>query len=104
MAGAEYPFIAAAYIDGQRGRVANLGVDIELLRAAVPDVPLGGAETSQLAARALGTDDEWTIAFALRALPFVRVPPIGPWPHTKPPPYVLRRDTLPDPVEAAIRV
>jgi hypothetical protein len=104
MAGAEYPFIAAAYIDGQRGRVANLGVDIESLRTAVPDVPLGGAETRQLAARALGTDDEWTIAFALRALPFVRVPPIGPWPHTKAPPYVLRRDTLPDPVEAAIRV
>jgi len=104
MAGTEYPSIAAAYIDSQRGRVANLGVDVESLRAAVPDEPLSGAEIRELASRVLATDDEWTISFALRWLPFVRVPPAGPWPHTKPPPYVLRRDPLPGPGEAAVHV
>jgi hypothetical protein len=104
MAGAEYPFIAAAYIESQRGRVANLGVDVESVRAALPDGPLGGAEIRELAARALQTDDEWTISFALRWLPFVRVPPVGPWPHTKPPPSVLRRDSLPEAGEAAVHV
>jgi hypothetical protein len=104
MAGTEYPFVAAAYIDAQRGRVANLGVDVEALRAAVPDGPLSGAEIRELASHVLGTDDQWTIAFALRWLPFVRVPPVGPWPHTKPPPYVLRRDPLPEAGEAAAHV
>jgi hypothetical protein len=52
----------------------------------------------------LGTDDQWTIAFTLRWLPFVRLPPIGPWPHTKPPPCVLHRHSLPDPAESAVRV
>ena len=37
----------------------------------------------------LGTDDRWDVSFALRALPFVRAAPVGPWPHTKPPPYRL---------------
>jgi hypothetical protein len=104
MAGTEYPFIAAAYIDSQRGRVANLDVDVESLRAAVPDEPLSGAEIRELASRVLATDDEWTVSFALRWLPFVRVPPVGPWPHTKPPPSVLRRDPLPDPGEASAHV
>jgi hypothetical protein len=104
IAGTEYPFVAAAYIDAQRGRVANLGVDVEALRAALPDGPLSGAEIRELASHVLGTDDQWTIAFALRWLPFVRVPPVGPWPHTKPPPCVLRRDPLPEAGEAAARV
>jgi hypothetical protein len=104
MAGVEYPFIAAAYIDSQSGRVSKLGVDVESLRAAVPDEPLSGPQMRELAAGVLGTDDEWTISFALRWLPFVRVPPLGPWPHAKPSPYVLRRDALPDAAEAARRV
>jgi hypothetical protein len=104
MARTEYPFIAAAYIESQRGRVANLGVDLEALRAAVPAGPLDGAELRNVAAKALATDDEWTIAFALRWLPFVRMPPVGPWPHTKPSPYVLHRDPLPDAAEAAVHV
>lgn len=104
MAGVEYPFIAAAYIDAQSGRVANLRADLEALRAAFPDEPLAGARVRELAAEALGTDDEWTVSFALRALPFVRVPPAGPWPHTKPPPSVLRREPLPDAAEAATRI
>jgi hypothetical protein len=104
MAGTEYPFIAAAYIESQRGRVANLGVDVESLRAAIPVEPLSGAELRALASRVLATDDEWTISFALRWLPFVRVPPVGSWPHTKPPPSVLCRDPLPDSSEAAVHV
>ncbi len=104
MAAARYPFIVAAKIDKERGRIANLGVDIESFRAAFPDEPLSGAAIREVAARALGTDDEWTVSFALRALPFVRVPPLGPWPHTKPPSAVLYRKPLPDAGEAAIRV
>jgi hypothetical protein len=104
MAGSEYPFIAAAYIESQRGRVANLGVDVESLRAAIPVEPLSGAELRALASRVLATDVEWTISFALRWLPFVRVPPVGSWPHTKPPPSVLCRDPLPDSSEAAVHV
>jgi hypothetical protein len=104
MAATEYPSIEAACIDAQRGRIANLGVDVAGLRDALPDGPLDSAETRELASRVLGTDDEWTIAFSMRALPFVRVPPVGPWPHTKPPPYMLHRDPLPDPAVAATRV
>jgi hypothetical protein len=104
MAAAEYPFIVAAKVDKERGRIANLGVDLEALRAAFPSEPLSGAAIREVAARALGTDDEWTVAFALRALPFVRLPPVGPWPQTKPPSAVLYRDPLPDATEAAIRV
>ncbi|MDX6451378.1 MAG: hypothetical protein QOH16_1427 [Gaiellaceae bacterium] len=104
MAGTEYPFIAAAYIESQRGRVANLGVDVESLRVSIPGEPLSGAELRELASRVLATDDIWTISFALRWLPFVRVPPVGSWPHTKPPPSVLRRDSLPDAGEAATHV
>jgi hypothetical protein len=103
-AAAQYPFIAAAKIDKERVRIANLGVDLDSFRAAFPDEPLSGAAIREVAARALGTEDEWTVAFALRALPFVRLPPVGPWPHTKPPPAVLYRDPLPDAGEATIRV
>ena len=104
MAAAQYPFIVAAKIDKERGRIANLGVDMESLRAAFPDEPLSGTAIREVAARALGTEDEWTVSFALRALPFVRLPPGGPWPHTKPPPAVLYREPLPDAGEAATRV
>jgi hypothetical protein len=104
MAAAEYPYIESACIDTQRGRIANLGVDLNELRAAFPDEPLEAATGRELAAQVLGTDDEWTISFALRALPFVRQPPTGPWPHTKPTPHTLWPESLPDPQEAAIRV
>jgi hypothetical protein len=33
----------------------------------------------------LGTDDVWTVSFAFRALPFLRLAPVGVWPHTKVP-------------------
>ena len=104
MSGAEYPFIASAYIESGRGRSTGLGVDLEALRSAVPAEPLSGAELTALGHRVLGTDDRWTVAFAWRALPFVRLPPVGPWPHTKPPPYLLWREPLPDAQESSTRV
>jgi len=104
MAAAEFPYLVSAYIESQRGRQKGLRVDVEALRAAVPDVPLSNAELFELGYRVLGTDDRWTVAFAYRALPFVRTTPTGPWPHTKPSPFTLWRAPLPDAEESAARV
>ena len=52
----------------------------------------------------LGTDDVWTVAFACRALPFVRTAPVGEWPHTKPSLSVLLRESLPDARDSAVRI
>jgi hypothetical protein len=97
-----YPFIESAHIESQRGRVARLGVDLDALFAAWPEEPV--QEPDALAARLLGTDDRWTIAFALRALPWVRTEPVGDWPHTKPSPSVPWREPLAPPAEGAARV
>jgi hypothetical protein len=104
MAGSEFPYLVSAYIDAQRGRTAGLGVDIEALRAAVPHGPRSSRELNELAHRVLATDDVWTVAFAWRALPFVRIAPVGPWPHTKVSPSVLWREPLPDAQTSATRV
>jgi hypothetical protein len=104
MARDEFPYIASARIEAGRGRTEKLPVDVEALRDALPDRPLAAAELRELAEQVLGTDDRWTISFALRALPFVRVGVIGPWPHTKPPPAELWREPLPEPQDAATRV
>lgn len=104
LSAAEYPYIAAGYIESERGRTAGLGVDVEALRAAVPDEPVTSRELSELGQRVLGTDDQWTVAFAYRALPFQRTAPVGPWPHTKASPYVLWREPLPDAQESSARV
>ena len=104
MAREDYPSIASASIDARRGRTDNLGVDLDALRAALPDGPLPRAEVRAIAHRVLGTDDDWTVAFALRALPFVRDGVVGPWPHTKPPRVRVWREPLPDPQEGATRV
>ena len=100
----EYAHIIAARMEAGRGRTENLGVDIEALRGALPDRPLTSAEVKRIAEEVLGTTDRWTVAFALRALPLVRVGVVGPWPHTKPPPARVWREPLPDPQEAATRV
>ncbi len=100
----EYSYVAAAYIESQRGRQEGLGVDIEALRAAVPEAPMTSAELFELGYRVLDTDDRWTVAFAYRALPFVRTAPTGPWPHTTPSPFVLWREPLPAADESAVRV
>ncbi|MDX6514113.1 MAG: hypothetical protein QOE36_3617, partial [Gaiellaceae bacterium] len=100
----DFPFLQTAYIESRRGRSTNLGVDLGALRAAFPDRPLTGKEVFELAGQALGTDDRWTIAFALRALTFVRTPPLGAWPHHAPSPAVIVRDPLPSPEEGAARV
>jgi hypothetical protein len=104
VARAEFPYIVSSYIESQRGRTEGLGVDIEALRAAVPAAPLSAAELNELAQRVLGTDDFWTVSFALRALPFVRTESVGPWPHTKPSPALLWREPLPDARESSTRV
>jgi len=100
----DYPYLVSACIDARRGRTENLGVDIGALRRALPKGPLPSAELEEITRRVLGTDDRWTIAFALRALPWVRVGVVGPWPHTKPPPAALWREPLPDPQASATRV
>lgn len=104
MAREEYPYLASAYVESERARTEGLGVDVELLRAALPDEPVTSAELFDLGYRVLGTDDRWTVAFAYRALPFVRTAPLGEWPHTKPSPFALWREPLPDAQESATRV
>jgi hypothetical protein len=104
MSGRDYPHHVSAYIESQRGRSDGLGVDLDALRRAVPDVPVTSAQLFELGHRVLETDDRWTVAFALRALPFVRTAPIGVWPHTKPSPFLLWRLPLPDAAESACRV
>jgi len=104
MSRGDYPFHASSYIESQRGRSEGLGVDIEALRRAVPATPLPSAELTELGHRVLETDDRWTVAFAFRALPFVRTDPVGAWPHTKPSPWVLWRQPLPDAMESSARV
>jgi hypothetical protein len=100
----DYPAIVSSYIESQRGRIAGLGVDIERLWRAVPDRATSSSELFEIGHRALGTDDHWTVAFAYRALPFVRAAPTGPWPHTKPSPFVPWREPLPDAQESAVHV
>jgi len=104
MTRADYPYLASAVIDSYRGRTTNLALDLDLLRRALPKRRLERGEVEAVATRVLGTDDRWTIAFALRALPFVRDGVVGSWPHTKPPPVRLWREPLPDPQESAERV
>jgi hypothetical protein len=104
MSGAEYPYIVSSYIASQRARSAGLAVDLPALWRAVPDEPLSSAEMFELGYRVLETDDRWTVAFAYRALPFVRTAPIGPWPHTKPSPFLPWREELPDAQESATRI
>src|SRR5262249_32403633 len=99
-----YPLLVSAKIDAIRGRTNNLAVDVEALRCAVPQVSIDGEELRSIAQQVLGTDDRWTVEFALRALPFVRDGVVGPWPHTKPSPARLWRDPLPDSQESAARV
>jgi winged helix DNA-binding protein len=99
-----YPFVVAAHVEAQRGRVKGLGTDPAALLAQWPDEPMTGAEAFAFAAERLGTDDRWTIAFTLRAMPWTRTAPLGDWPHTKPSPEVPWREPLPDPVDGAARV
>jgi hypothetical protein len=100
----DFPSIASAYIDSVRGRTEGLGVDIDDLRAALPAEPVTGNDLMELGHRVFDTDDRWTVAFAYRALPFVRAEPVGPWPHTKPSPVRLWDEPLPDAPESAVRV
>jgi len=97
-----YPFIQSAHIESQQGRINGLGTDPVALAAQWPDEPVKDAYA--VGGRLLGTDDRWTIAFTLRAMPWVRLPPVGEWPHTKPTPFVLWDEPLAAPEEGAARV
>jgi len=99
-----FPALVSAKIEAVRGRTENLGVDIDALRRAIPRRAVSGDELREIARDALGTDDRWTVEFALRALPFVRDGLVGPWPHTKPGTIRLWREPLPDAQESATRV
>ena len=99
-----YPALVSAKIDSVRGRTENLDVDVDALRRALPRRALSDEELRDLARRTLGTDDRWTLEFALRALPFVRDGNVGAWPHTKPGPVRLWREPLPEPQESAARI
>jgi hypothetical protein len=98
----DFPDLQAGYIESLRGR--RLEVDLDKLRAAIPERPLTAKEFFAVAGEALGTDDRWTIAFALRRIPTFRMPPEGPWPHTKPTPSLPWTEPLPPPDEAVARV
>jgi hypothetical protein len=100
----EFPHIVAGAIEAHRGRTEGLGVDLEALWTSLPDEPISAAEAFELGHRVLRTDDRWTVAFALRAIPFTRCEPIGAWPHTKPSRDLVWREPLPDPVESSVRV
>jgi hypothetical protein len=99
-----FPVLASAWIESGRGRTENRGYDVDALRRAVPRRALQPGEPEAIAARVLGTDERWHVAFALRTLPFVREGAVGPWPHTKPGPVRLWRERLPDPASSAVRV
>jgi hypothetical protein len=100
----DYPALFSAFLEAGRRRTDGLGVDLEALRGAVGDRPLSGPELHELGRRVLETDDRWTVAFAWRALPLVRTAPVGPWPHTKPSPYVLWPGLLPGAAQSAAHV
>ena len=100
----DFPYVAAAYVDAQRGRIDNLGVDLQALAAAIPDRPVTSKELFEIAAGALGTDDRWTLSFALRGIPAARLPPVGPWPHHKPSPELVWREPLPSAEDGALLV
>jgi hypothetical protein len=97
----DFPALAAGSVESLRGR--KLDVDLDALRRALPARPLTSRETFEIAGKTLGTDDRWTIAFALRRLAWVRTPSEGPWPHTKPTPAFVWPEPLPAPAEGVAR-
>jgi hypothetical protein len=86
----DYPFIAAAHLPKQKRRAEGRGVDVDLLRAALPPGPLG-PEANEL----VGSDDAWTVNFAFRALPLVSIPPSGTWRYHRAGRVELWREPLP---------
>ncbi|MBA2474627.1 MAG: winged helix DNA-binding domain-containing protein [Actinobacteria bacterium] len=104
MAREDFPDFVSAYVDGQRGRAERRGADLEALSTALPDGPVSVQEVRRLAREALGVDDEWTIAFALRCIPHVLLPPSGTWRFHGTRTIVRWQERLPPPDEAAARV
>ena len=103
---ADFPHFASAYVEPQLRRARRLNIDVEKLRSEIGDEPLPPAELRTRAARAIGDDDRWTVAFALRALPSTTLPPAGIWGNHRGGPEALWRAALPPPergTEFAVR-
>jgi hypothetical protein len=94
----DYPVIASAHLPRQRRRAEGRGIDVDALRRKLPPGPLGPDANALV-----GSDDEWTVNFAFRALPFVSIPPAGTWRHFRKGDVELWREPLP-PVEEATAV
>lgn len=77
----DFPAFASAVLAAERGRVERRGADLERLRKAIPPQSMSSKELRELARQVLSVEDEWTVAFSLRALPLVAVPPSGTWGH-----------------------
>ncbi|MGH3004028.1 MAG: DNA glycosylase AlkZ-like family protein [Gaiellaceae bacterium] len=99
---ADFPDAASSFAESIRGRVR--AEDVAAVAAAIPGGAVTSAELGEIASRALGTDDEWRVSFALRPIPFVRADPLGKWPHTKPSRVRLWHEPLPEAQAASNRV
>ena len=83
-----YPYLEAAHIESQSGRHPRARSRPRRARVRLAGRAAGDpARPVRSAAALLGTDDRWTVEFALRAMPFVRTAPIGAWPHNPPSPF-----------------
>lgn len=89
---AEFPFFAAAYVEPQRARARRRGIDLARLRTAVA----GADDVDAAALEALGSDDPWDAAFALRALPRIRLHAAAAWGSPPGGRSTLWREPLPD--------
>jgi hypothetical protein len=96
----DFPSFAAAYVASQTPRAERLGADLAKLRRAIGLEPIGRAETTTRTEAVVGTDDRWTIAFVLRALPWLSVPPAGTWGVHGAGEWIVWPETLPPVGEA----
>ena len=97
MSASSFPISSPPRSSRERGRTEGLGVDVEALRAALSGEPITSAELFELGHRVLGTDDRWTVAFALSRAA-VRAHGAGRrrGRTRKPSPFALWREPLPD--------
>jgi hypothetical protein len=96
---ADVPAFTSSYVAGQLRRAQRIA-DLDELRAAFGSEPLTAAEIHGRARAVVPGDDPWPAWFALRGLPWVRVPPAGTWGSPPGGRSVLWPEPLP-PVEEA---
>jgi hypothetical protein len=100
----DYPAFSSSYVESQRGRAERLGADLPGLARELDRGPTRPREVERRTAEALGTDDRWTVAFVLRALPWIRVQQPGTWPRQTGGESLLWPESLPPPAEATAQV